>query len=231
MRKKIIGFIAAIMLFSIVGPASAETVANNSEEELSQPKNNTDLTDSELLNLNIKDLVGDPEIVQEVQDVDQQMGSQELKELEESILDLSSEDILIDEETLAYRDTINPDIDVQELIQAEEKITAELHSDTDIDQVEGLVAASIIRGIISAVTALFKKYGLPAIKATWHLAERMHERKISPAQVFNAVTKGKKYYDPEYKSSVYYYDGVAVARQGNSLTTTYKSAKPKDRWQ
>ncbi|WP_368915792.1 hypothetical protein [Exiguobacterium acetylicum] len=59
----------------------------------------------------------------------------------------------------------------------------------------------------------------------------MIERDINPLEVYNAVTKGKKFYDPKYKSTVYYYDGVAVEKKGDTLTTTYKSKKPKARWE
>ncbi|WKB34814.1 hypothetical protein QS257_13030 [Terrilactibacillus sp. S3-3] len=58
----------------------------------------------------------------------------------------------------------------------------------------------------------------------------MAERGISPVRVFMAVKKGKRYSDPKYKSTVYYYKGVAVAKKGKTLTTTYKSKKPKKRW-
>ncbi|WP_337819206.1 hypothetical protein KY997_23670 [Bacillus paralicheniformis] len=58
----------------------------------------------------------------------------------------------------------------------------------------------------------------------------MVQRNISPGDVLDAIRKGKKYYDPKYKSTVYYYKGVAVAKKGNTLTTTYRSKKPKARW-
>ncbi|MBY0595815.1 DUF4258 domain-containing protein [Bacillus bingmayongensis] len=227
MKKKFIILLTMVMFFSVVGPVLAETVTNNTLEELSQPKNNTNLTDQELLNLEVSQITNNQEVREEVAQVDQTITDEELKKVEEKALNLKETELLIDEETLAYRDTINPDIDVQNLIQAEEGIKQEL---VEKNEVQGLFAAVIIRGLVTAVTTLFKKYGMPAIKATWHLAERMHERGVSPVQVFNAVTKGKKYYDPAYNSTVYYYNGVAVARQGNSLTTTYKTAKPKSRW-
>ncbi|OJE19824.1 hypothetical protein BAQ46_23590 [Bacillus paranthracis] len=189
------------MLFTVVGPTLAETV------ELSQPKNNTHLTNEQLLNLDSSNLVEN----QKIEQVDSTMTTEEAMELEQEILSLDETELLIDAETWAYRDTINPDFDVQELLLEEQKLEAELYATPE-------------------VTALFKKYGMPAIRATWHLAERMYERGVSPVQGFNAATKGKKYYDPIYNSAVYYYKGVAVARKGNSLTTTYKTSSPKSRW-
>ncbi|KEK17046.1 hypothetical protein BAMA_22690 [Bacillus manliponensis] len=209
------------MLFTVVGPTLAETV------ELSQPKNNTHLTNEQLLNLDSSNLVENQKVEENIEQVDSTMTTEEAMELEQEILSLDETELLIDEETWAYRDTINPDFDVQKLLLEEQKLEAELYA---TPEVAGLVAPLIVRGLISAVTALFKKYGMPAIRATWHLAERMHERGVSPVQVFNAVTKGKKYYDPKYNSTVYYYKGVAVARKGNSLTTTYKTSSPKSRW-
>lgn len=219
--KKLIALITTVMLFTVVGPTLAETV------ELSQPKNNTHLTNEQLLNLDSSNLVENQKVEENIEQVDSTMTTEEAMELEQEILSLDETELLIDEETWAYRDTINPDFDVQELLLEEQKLEAELYA---TPEVAGLVAPLIVRGLISAVTALFKKYGMPAIRATWHLAERMHERGVSPVQVFNAVTKGKKYYDPKYNSTVYYYKGVAVARQGNSLTTTYKTSSPKSRW-
>ena len=205
------------MLFTVVGPTLAETV------ELSQPKNNTHLTNEQLLNLDSSNLVEN----QKIEQVDSTMTTEEAMELEQEILSLDETELLIDAETWAYRDTINPDFDVQELLLEEQKLEAELYA---TPEVADLVDPLIVRGLISGVTALFKKYGMPAIRATWHLAERMHERGVSPVQVFNAVTKGKKYYDSKYNSAVYYYKGVAVARKGNSLTTTYNTSSPKSRW-
>lgn len=221
MMKKLIALITTVMLFTVVGPTLAETV------ELSQPKNNTHLTNEQLLNLDSSNLVENQKVEENIEQVDSTMTTEEAMGLEQEILSLDETELLIDEETWAYRDTINPDFDVQELLLEEQKLEAELYA---TPEVAGLVAPLIVRGLISAVTALFKKYGMPAIRATWHLAERMHERGVSPVQVFNAVTKGKKYYDPKYNSTVYYYNGVAVARQGNSLTTTYKTSSPKSRW-
>ncbi|CAM4333553.1 MULTISPECIES: hypothetical protein [Bacillus] len=199
--KKLIALITTVMLFTVVGPTLAETV------ELSQPKNNTHLTNEQLLNLDSSNLVEN----QKIEQVDSTMTTEEAMELEQEILSLDETELLIDAETWAYRDTINPDFDVQELLLEEQKLEAELYATPE-------------------VTALFKKYGMPAIRATWHLAERMYERGVSPVQGFNAATKGKKYYDPIYNSAVYYYKGVAVARKGNSLTTTYKTSSPKSRW-
>ncbi|MDR0126925.1 MULTISPECIES: hypothetical protein [Bacillus] len=57
----------------------------------------------------------------------------------------------------------------------------------------------------------------------------MIQRGVTPKQVFDAVKYGKKYYVPKYKSTVYHHKGVAVAKQGDTLTTTYKSGVKK-RW-
>ncbi|WEZ10389.1 hypothetical protein P5663_20920 (plasmid) [Priestia flexa] len=60
---------------------------------------------------------------------------------------------------------------------------------------------------------------------------RMIQRNISPKQIYDAYTKGTKYSDPDYpKATVYHYKGIAVAREGNTLTTVYNQAKPKARW-
>ncbi|WP_415782998.1 hypothetical protein, partial [Bacillus manliponensis] len=146
----------------------------------------THLTNEQLLNLDSSNLVENQKVEENIEQVDSTMTTEEAMELEQEILSLDETELLIDEETWAYRDTINPDFDVQELLLEEQKLEAELYA---TPEVAGLVAPLIVRGLISAVTALFKKYGMPAIRATWHLAERMHERGVSPVQVFNAVTK------------------------------------------
>ncbi|MFJ5750116.1 DUF4258 domain-containing protein [Peribacillus frigoritolerans] len=225
MKNRIIILITAIMLFSVIGPVFTGQVE---ADQLSELQNNTNLTDKELLEFNVEDVIDDKELINDINDVNLDLTEQEVKELEEKILNLDSNELLLDEESLAYRDTINPDIDVQALIRDEEEINTESF-ENESAEVEGQIGAVVVRGLISAVSFLFKKANKP-LKATWHLAERMHERGVSPVQVFNAVTKGKKYYDPKYESTVYYYKGVAVAKKGNSLTTTYKSEKPKSRW-
>ncbi|WP_191559597.1 hypothetical protein [Metabacillus idriensis] len=88
----------------------------------------------------------------------------------------------------------------------------------------------VIRAAISATVALLRKAGVNVLKVSYHIGLRMIERKISPKQVYDAITKGKKYYDPTYKSTVYHYNGVAVSRSGNTLTTSYKQSTPKSRW-
>lgn len=87
----------------------------------------------------------------------------------------------------------------------------------------------VIRAPISATVALLRKAGVNVLKVSYHIGLRMIERKISPKRVY-AITKGKKYYDSTYKSTVYHYNGVAVSRSGNTLTTTYKQSTPKSRW-
>lgn len=59
----------------------------------------------------------------------------------------------------------------------------------------------------------------------------MIQRNISPKQIYDAYTKSTKYSDPDYpNATVYHYKGIAVAREGNILTTVYNQAKPKSRW-
>jgi hypothetical protein len=49
-------------------------------------------------------------------------------------------------------------------------------------------------------------------------------------QVINALRFGQKYYDTLYRSTVYVYKGVAVARIGNTLTTVYEGGVKIGRW-
>lgn len=182
-----------------------------------------------MLNLQIEDIVSDTEIVETVSETTTQasLSEEEVVQIESKILSLPEEKFLIDEETLAYTDSINPEIDVQVLIQNEESIEQELSTDTDA---EALIAPILVRAGISATVALLRKAGINILKVSYHLGVRMIERKVSPKQVYDAITKGKKYYDPAYNSTVYHYNGVAVGRSGNTLTTTYKQASPKSRW-
>jgi len=176
-----------------------------------------------LLNLQIEDIVSDTEIVETVSETTTQasLSEEEVVQIESKILSLPEEKFLIDEETLAYTDSINPEI------QNEESIEQELSTDTDA---EALIAPILVRAGISATVALLRKAGINILKVSYHLGVRMIERKVSPKQVYDAITKGKKYYDPAYNSTVYHYNGVAVGRSGNTLTTTYKQASPKSRW-
>ncbi|WP_210367339.1 DUF4258 domain-containing protein [Bacillus sp. REN3] len=176
-----------------------------------------------MLNLQIEDIVSDTEIVETVSETTTQasLSEEEVVQIESKILSLPEEKFLIDEETLAYTDSINPEI------QNEESIEQELSTDTDA---EALIAPILVRAGISATVALLRKAGINILKVSYHLGVRMIERKVSPKQVYDAITKGKKYYDPAYNSTVYHYNGVAVGRSGNTLTTTYKQASPKSRW-
>lgn len=185
-------------------------------------QNNTRLTDKELLNLQISDVLSDEKVIDEIDTVDSHMTKEEASKIEQSILKLEEDEFLIDEETFAYIDQINSDIDVQQLI--EEEILSEQNN------VEALIAPVVVRAAISATVALLRKARVNILKVSYHLGVRMIERDINPSEVYNAVTKGKKFYDPKYSSTVYYYDGIAVAKKGDTLTTKYKSKKPNSRY-
>ncbi|GIN88519.1 hypothetical protein J6TS2_49050 [Heyndrickxia sporothermodurans] len=90
------------------------------------------------------------------------------------------------------------------------------------------IAAWAIRLAVRGITYWGKRYGVPLFRATTHLAVRMIQRGISPLQIAKTLYYGKKYYDPKYKSIVYYWKGIAVARKGRVLTTTYRGFKK--RW-
>lgn len=83
----------------------------------------------------------------------------------------------------------------------------------------------IIRWLIQAAQALLSRYG---IRVSYHVGLRMKQRFISPKQVANAVKYGRRYFDPSYKSIVYYYRGVAVTKIGRTITTVYRGFK--SRW-
>ncbi len=155
--------------------------------------------------------------------------NQQTQFTDEELLNLDLAEVDLDDSVHKYIDTINPDIDFEMLSAMEEEISFE-ESLTPKEPTRVKRNPVVIAGLIKGAAELLKRYGFPAIKATYHLGLRMYQRGVSPNQVINALTKGKKYYDPQYKSTVYYYNGVAVTRQGNSLTTTYKTSKPKSRW-
>lgn len=226
--KKFIFFLTAlVMFFSIIGTSAAQAIESNTPpEEITQPKNLTSLSDKELLNLDIDDLIKDKKLVSYIENENTNPTTEEVKKAEKLIEDLSESDILIDDETLAYIDTINPDIDQEILDQMDQDIDDEQLT----YEVEGQFAGLAARVILSQVKSLLKKFGIKALKPSFHLVVRMVQRNISPGDVLDAIRKGKKYYDPKYKSTVYYYKGVAVAKKGNTLTTTYRSKKPKARW-
>ncbi|KAA6452684.1 DUF4258 domain-containing protein [Bacillus swezeyi] len=227
-KKFIFLLTALVMFFSIIGTSAAQAIESNTPpDEITQPKNQTSLSDKELLNLDIDDLIKDKKLLSYIEKENTSPTTEEVKKAEKLIEEnLSESDILIDDETLAYIDTINPDID--------QEILDQLDQDIDDEQltyeVEGQFAGLAARVILSQVKSLLKKVGIKALKPSFHLVVRMVERNISPGDVLDAIRKGKKYYDPKYKSTVYYYKGVAVAKKGNTLTTTYRSKKPKARW-
>ncbi|MCY9226042.1 DUF4258 domain-containing protein [Bacillus haynesii] len=227
--KKFIFFLTAlVMLFSIIGTSAAQAIESNTpSDEITQPKNQTSLSDKELLNLDIDDLIKDKKLLSYIENENTSPTTEEVKKAEKLIEEnLSESDILIDDETLAYIDTINPDIDQEILDQMDQDVDEEQLT----YEVEGQFAGLAARVILSQVKSLLKKFGIKALKPSFHLVVRMVERNISPGDVLDAIRKGKKYYDPKYKSTVYYYKGVAVAKKGNTLTTTYRSKKPKARW-
>lgn len=222
--KKFFAVVVSIsLLVSILTPS---VVASTDEEG---PVNNSNLTDAELLNLQIDDIITDNEIIEYVNETETQIGisEEEAIKIEAEILNLPEDEFKIDEETLAYADSINPEIDVQVLIENEELLEQEFTTENDA---EALIAPILIRAGITATVALLRKAGINVLKVSYHLGVRMIERGVNPKQVFDAITKGKKYYDPAYKSTVYHYKGVAVGRSGNTLTTTYKQSSPKSRW-
>jgi len=223
LKKHLILFLSLLLLSAPVFPNIVSAVTENDAIQ-----NNTELTDEELLNLQIDDVLSDEKVIDEINNVDSRMTNEEAFEVEQSILKLEEDEFLIDEETFAYIDQINSDIDVQQLIDEEETIEEEILSEQN--NVEALIAPVVVRAAISATVALLRKAGVNILKVSYHLGVRMIERDINPLEVYNAVTKGKKFYDPKYSSTVYYYNGIAVAKKGNTLTTTYKSSKPKTRW-
>lgn len=145
------------------------------------------------------------------------------------LLNLDLAEIDLDDSVHQYIDTINSDIDFNILSAMEEEISSE-GSESFKESTRVKRNPIVIAALIKGAAEVLKKYGFPFLKATYHLGLRMYQRGVSPGQVINAITKGKKYYDPKYGSTVYYYDGVAIGRQGNALTTTYKTSSPKGRW-
>ncbi|MGE1145444.1 DUF4258 domain-containing protein [Bacillus altitudinis] len=225
--KEISCTIALIMLFTIIGPTITTVTAQESEyEETTEPQNNTSFTDEKLLKQDISLLINDQNIINDAKDIDHNMSDKEKEQYQEKFSNLEESAFKLDDETLSYIDNINPDIDVQLLIDQEEQIKEELAIESEVD---ALIAPILIRGAISATVFLLRKAGIRVLTVSWHVGLRMIQRQITPKQVFDAVKYGKKYYDPKYKSTVYHYKGVAVAKQGNTLTTTYKSGVKK-RW-
>ncbi|AMM99376.1 hypothetical protein UP12_02840 [Bacillus pumilus] len=215
------------MLFTIIGPTITTVTAQESEyEETTEPQNNTSFTDEKLLKQDISLLINDQNIINDAKDIDHNMSDKEKEQYQEKFSNLEESAFKLDDETLSYIDNINPDIDVQLLIDQEEQIKEELAIESEVD---ALIAPILIRGAISATVFLLRKAGIRVLTVSWHVGLRMIQRQITPKQVFDAVKYGKKYYDPKYKSTVYHYKGVAVAKQGNTLTTTYKSGVKK-RW-
>nr|MDH3154436.1 hypothetical protein [Bacillus licheniformis] len=125
--KKFIFFLTAlVMFFSIIGTSVAQAIESNTPpEEITQPKNLTSLSDRELLNLDIDDLIKDKKLVSYIENENTNPTTEEVKKAEKLIEDLSESDILIDDETLAYIDTINPDIDQEILDQMDQDIDDE----------------------------------------------------------------------------------------------------------
>ncbi|MCY7617826.1 hypothetical protein [Bacillus pumilus] len=225
--KEISCTIALIMLFTIIGPTITTVTAQESEyEETTEPQNNTSFTDEKLLKQDISLLINDQNIINDAKDIDHNMSDKEKEQYQEKFSNLKESAFKLDDETLSYIDNINPDIDVQLLIDQEEQIKEELALESEVD---ALIAPILIRGAISATVFLLRKAGIRVLTVSWHVGLRMIQRQITPKQVFDAVKYGKKYYDPKYNSTVYHYKGVAVAKQGNTLTTTYKSGVKK-RW-
>ncbi|WMT28673.1 DUF4258 domain-containing protein [Bacillus aerius] len=225
--KEISCTIALIMLFTIIGPTITTVTAQESEyEETTEPQNNTSFTDEKLLKQDISLLINDQNIINDAKDIDHNMSDKEKEQYQEKFSNLEESAFKLDDETLSYIDNINPDIDVQLLIDQEEQIKEELAIESEVD---ALIAPILIRGAISATVFLLRKAGIRVLTVSWHVGLRMIQRQITPKQVFDAVKYGEKYYDPKYKSTVYHYKGVAVAKQGNTLTTTYKSGVKK-RW-
>lgn len=221
-KKILIALMSFCLIFSTLGPH----LVSATEKETVGPRNNSPLSDKELLDLEISQMINSEKVLRNVNTVNSNMSEDVAEELVQDINDLSEENYLIDEETLAYIDSINPDIDVQELIDQELLLNNELNS----NEAEALIAPWVIKGAIAATGALLRKAGIQTLKVSFHLGKRMIQRGIDPIEVYNAITKGKKYYDPKYKSTVYHYKGIAVAKKGGTLTTTYKSSKPKSRW-
>ncbi|MEP1612775.1 MAG: DUF4157 domain-containing protein [Roseobacter sp.] len=82
--------------------------------------------------------------------------------------------------------------------------------------------------LVSAVVQLAKVAGKTLSR---HATERMEERGITSAEISAAITGGTKYADSDYPGATVYYDGaIAVAVQGNRITTTYECSRPKRRW-
>lgn len=225
--KEISCTIALIMLFTIIGPTITTVTAQESEyEETTEPQNNTSFTDEKLLKQDISLLINDQNIINDAKDIDHNMSDKEKEHYQEKFSNLEESAFKLDDETLSYIDNMNPDIDVQLLIDQEEQIKEELAIESEVD---ALIAPILIRGAISATVFLLRKAGIRVLTVSWHVGLRMIQRQITPKQVFDAVKYGEEYYDPKYKSTVYHYKGVAVAKQGNTLTTTYKSGVKK-RW-
>ncbi|AGI30506.1 MULTISPECIES: hypothetical protein [Bacillus] len=226
-RKLVFLLTAFVMFFTATGTVFAEQINDQSFKDVTDLENNTTLSDEELLNLDVSDMIDDKKVVNYVADTEKEITELEVKNTE-SFLEktIDEKDIKIDDETFAYIDEINPEIDTSVIDQMDQEIDEQQSS----EKVEGQWLGPAVRVLIAMSSSMFKKYGFKFIKVSYHLGLRMYQRGISPTNVFMAVKKGKKYYDPKYKSTVYYYKGVAVARKGNTLTTTYKSAKPKKRW-
>ncbi|PEM33239.1 hypothetical protein CN617_01665 [Bacillus wiedmannii] len=149
---------------------------------------------------------------------------------DKELLNLDISELELTDDVLMYIDTINPDFDLATLLKQEEEISFEQslleQPEHIINEFEIQRNPVVIAALLRTVAQLIKKYGVPA----YHLAQRMHERGISAAQVYNAITKGKKYHDPDHNSTVYHFGGVAVGKKGGTFTTTYKQKNPKTRW-
>lgn len=226
-KKHFLLLLSFLLVFTAIGPTLVSATQTEPTIDDYAPRNNSNLTEKELLNLDLEDFIENDKVIDNTQGIEVDMTDQEANTLVQEIYELKDEDYKLDDETFAYIDTINPDIDIQELIDQEENIEDELG---EIGEVNVLFAPIVIRGAITATTALLRKAGIKSVKVSYHLGKRMLQRGISPKQVYDTVRKGKKYYDPKYKSTVYYYKGIAVAKKGNTFTTTYKSSKPKARW-
>ncbi|MDU0072080.1 MULTISPECIES: DUF4258 domain-containing protein [Bacillus] len=225
-KKLIFSLTAFVMFFSVIGTSVAEAIQSTPEKEITQPENQTNLSNKELLDLDIDDLIKDKKLVSYIEDENPSPTTTEVNKAEKKIEEnLTESDILIDDETLAYIDTINPDIDLDSLDQMDKDIDEE-----QFTEVKGQFAGLAVRLLLAQTKSLLKKFGFKAVKVSFHLVVRMVQRNISPGDVLDALRKGKKYYDPKYKSTVYYYKGVAVAKKGGTLTTTYRSKTPKKRW-
>ncbi|QRV02649.1 DUF4258 domain-containing protein [Arcanobacterium phocisimile] len=64
---------------------------------------------------------------------------------------------------------------------------------------------------------------IAGFRVSTHAATLMTKRNISTSQVHATLTKGRKYYDPEYRNHPYYRRNVVVATKGNAILTVYIS--------